>query len=142
MRRRASESSRPPELNDPDLDISLVRADSLDSLSSGGDSDGGPAEPTAAEISLLSASIDARNIEAARNVEPTSPFVADPAIEEGEEVTPVFPCGFHRLPSAMRPPVRRGHVRSSSAGGNFSLTARGQVQRNNSSATAKDTKGW
>ena len=38
-------------------DISLVRADSLDSLSSGGDSDGGPAEPTAAEISLLSASI-------------------------------------------------------------------------------------
>ena len=57
MRRRASESSRPPENNDPDLDISLVRADSLDSLSSGGDSDGGPAEPTAAEISLLSASI-------------------------------------------------------------------------------------
>ena len=38
-------------------DISLVRANSLDSLSSGGDSDGGPAEPTAAEISLLSASI-------------------------------------------------------------------------------------
>ena len=90
MRRRASESARPPETemeNDPDLvnikniilfiflkvefwskiiddnpffkfqDISLVRADSLDSLSSGGDSDGGPAEPTAAEISLLSASI-------------------------------------------------------------------------------------
>ena len=62
MRRRASESSRPPETeqNDPDLDISLVRADSLDSLSSGGDSDGGPAEPTAAEISLLSASIGMR----------------------------------------------------------------------------------
>ena len=57
MRRRASESSRPPEHNDPDLDISLVKADSLDSLSSGGDSDGGPEEPTAAEISLLSASI-------------------------------------------------------------------------------------
>ena len=61
MRRRASESSRPPEHNDPDLDISLVRVDSCDSLSSGGDSDGGPAEPTAAEISLLSASIGKKN---------------------------------------------------------------------------------
>ena len=62
MRRRASESSRPPEHNDPDLDISLVKADSLDSLSSGGDSDGGPAEPTAAEISILSASIGKNEI--------------------------------------------------------------------------------
>ena len=44
----------------------------------------------------------------------------------------------------MRPPVRRGHVRSASAGGNFSLTQalRGQqVQRNNSAVNAKDTKG-
>ena len=84
-------------------------------------------------------SADARNIEAARNVEPAS--VSQEVLEETEEVTPVFPCGFHRLPSAMRPPVRRGHVRSASAGGNFSLISRGQVQRNNSSATAKDTKG-
>ena len=84
-------------------------------------------------------SLDARNIEAARNVEPAS--VSQEVLEEVEEVTPVFPCGFHRLPSAMRPPVRRGHVRSASAGGNFSLISRGQVQRNNSSATAKDTKG-
>ena len=44
----------------------------------------------------------------------------------------------------MRPPVRRGHVRSASAGGNFSLTQalRGQqVQRNNSAVNSKDTKG-
>ena len=39
------------------LDVDLIRPDSIDSLSSGGDSDGGPEEPTPAEISLLSASI-------------------------------------------------------------------------------------
>ena len=69
-------------------DISLYRStDSLDSLSSG-DSDGGPAEPTLAEISLLSASIDARNVEAAKDeVDATS------EANETVEVTPVFPAG-------------------------------------------------
>ena len=134
FRRRTSEScshprddpgpSSPDLLVDPEAaDISLVRSDSLSSLSSGGDSDGGPAEPTPAEISILSASIDARNVEAARvtSVEAVvSVSASDPKDEpEVEEVTPVFPAGFHRLPSAMRPPVRRGHVRSASAGGNF-----------------------
>ena len=69
-------------------DISLYRStDSLDSLSSG-DSDGGPAEPTLAEISMLSASIDARNVEAAKDE-------VDMASEVNEvvEVTPVFPAG-------------------------------------------------
>ena len=69
-------------------DISLYRStDSLDSLSSG-DSDGGPAEPTLAEISMLSASIDARNVEAAKDE-------VDMASEANEvvEVTPVFPAG-------------------------------------------------
>ena len=70
-------------------DISLYRStDSLDSLSSG-DSDGGPAEPTLAEISLLSASIDARNVEAAKDeVDATS------EANETVEVTPVFPAGI------------------------------------------------
>ena len=125
-------------------DISLYRStDSLDSLSSG-DSDGGPAEPTLAEISMLSASIDARNVEAAKDE-------VDMASEANEvvEVTPVFPAGksafsiskvgfllilfaagFHRLPSAMRPPVRRGHVRSASAGGNVLNFRGGQLQSN------------
>jgi hypothetical protein len=88
--------------------------------------------------------LDARNIEAARNVEQAASVAQEVLAEEVEEVTPVFPAGFHRLPSAMRPPVRRGHVRSASAGGNFSLTQalRGQqVQRNNSAVNAKDTKG-
>ena len=39
------------------LDLDLIRTDSIDSLSSGGDSDGGPEEPTPAEINLLSASL-------------------------------------------------------------------------------------
>ena len=87
--------------------------------------------------------LDARNKKAARNVEQLA-LVAKEVLKEVKEVTPVFPAGFHRLPSAMRPPVRRGHVRSASAGGNFSLTQalRGQqVQRNNSAVNAKDTKG-
>ena len=52
---------------------------------------------------------------------------------------PVFPSGYHRLPSAMRPPVRRGHVRSASAGGSV-LNFKGQSllpQRNNSSAASE-----
>ena len=134
------------EAGEPAEDISLYRStDSLDSLSSG-DSDGGPAEPTLAEISMLSASIDARNVEAAKDE-------VDMASEANEvvEVTPVFPAGkmdfqgcliftlilfcfytagFHRLPSAMRPPVRRGHVRSASAGGNVLNFRGGQLQSN------------
>ena len=40
------------------LDLDLIRTDSIDSLdSSGGDSDGGPEEPTPAEINLLTASL-------------------------------------------------------------------------------------
>ena len=70
-------------------DISLYRStDSLDSLSSG-DSDGGPAEPTLAEISLLSASIDARNVEAAKD----EVDLATSEAAETVEVTPVFPAG-------------------------------------------------
>ena len=52
--RRIAESFTPL---DPDI---ISRSESQDSLSSGGDSDGGPEEPTPAEISLLSASLDAR----------------------------------------------------------------------------------
>ena len=53
---------------------------------------------------------------------------------------PVFPSGYHRLPSAMRPPVRRGHVRSASAGGSVLNFIKGQSllpQRNNSSAASE-----
>ena len=39
-------------------------------------------------------------------------------ITETEALVEVYPAGFHRLPSVMRPPVRRGHMRSASAGGN------------------------
>ena len=74
-------------------DISLYRStDSLDSLSSG-DSDGGPAEPTLAEISLLSASIDARNVEAAKDEVDLGTSEA----AETVEVTPVFPAGNHEF---------------------------------------------
>lgn len=145
IRRRPSEGFRPPDdLDEPDSDLFLVsRADSFDSLSSG-DSDGGPCEPTPAEISLLSASIDARNVEAARSNEAVNILTQkqqpqdsqENDAEDEEEVTPVFPAGFHRLPSAMRPPVRRGHVRSASAGGAAVLNFRGRelLQRNNSVA--------
>lgn len=57
---------------------------------------------------------------------------------DSEEVTPVFPAGFHRLPSAMRPPIRRGHVRSASAGGAAVLNFHRGLQRNNSSAVAEN----
>ena len=130
LNRRPSEGFSP---GPGDYGISLVRTNSLDSLSSGGDSDGGPAEPTLAEISLLSASIDARNVEVAKEeVEDDDP----PTIEVTEVI---FPAGFHRLPSAMRPPVRRGHMRSASAGGQSGNFQRGQttaIQRNNSSAAS------
>lgn len=158
FRRKPSESCRKPSdglidpNDDPDeVDISLVRSDSQESLSWGGDSDGGPAEPTPAEISLLSASIDARNLEAARGlgVPSVAEALKDAPIEQAQEdpeeveVTPVFPAGFHRLPSAMRPPVRRGHVRSASAGGNF-LHFRNQqpqqVHRTVSSAVEASTE--
>ena len=46
--------------------------------------------------------LDARNKKAARNVE-QSASVAKEVLKEVKEVTPVFPAGFHRLPSAMRP---------------------------------------
>ena len=48
--------------------------------------------------------LDARNIEAARNVKQAASVAQEVLAEEVEEVTPVFPAGFHRLPSAMRPP--------------------------------------
>jgi hypothetical protein len=157
QRRRLSESVRPPDQEDmasedaPDLMDIMVRSDSLDSLSSCGNSDGGPCEPTPAEISLLSASIDCRNIEVAKSSneieavinaaasETVASAASETTDEECEEVAHVFPAGFHRLPSAMRPPVRRGHVRSASAGGaavlNFRpTTAATALQRNNSSA--------
>ena len=47
-------------------------------------------------------------------------------ITETEALVEVYPAGFHRLPSAMRPPVRRGHMRSASAGGNV-LTSKGHI---------------
>lgn len=96
---------RPRGSASADLDDSLVALeaaeddDSSSSSSSGGDSDGGPAE-----ISLLVAS----------EVVPKESEVVE-AAEDEEVIAEVFPAGFHRLPSAMRPPVRRGHIRSASA---------------------------
>ena len=112
----------PAAASQDQADLIRSRSSSLESLSSGGDSDGGPEEPNPAEISLLSASLDCRNVEVSR--EPLETL----AVTETEalvEVVPVFPAGFHRLPSAMRPPVRRGHMRSSSAGGSI-LNFKGQ----------------
>jgi hypothetical protein len=39
--------------------------------------------------------LDARNIEAARNVEQAASVAQEVLAEEVEEVTPVFPAGFH-----------------------------------------------
>ena len=116
----------------------LIRSSSIESLSSGGDSDGGPEEPNPAEISLLSASLDCRNVEVSREPMETLAVSETEAIVEVE----VLPAGYHRLPSAMRPPVRRGHMRSASAGGNVLNNIKGQnlLQRNSSAASETSTK--
>ena len=115
----------------------LIRSSSIESLSSGGDSDGGPEEPNPAEISLLSASLDCRNIEVSREPMETLAVSETEAIVEVE----VLPAGYHRLPSAMRPPVRRGHMRSASAGGNVLTNIKGSLlQRNSSAASETSTK--
>ena len=119
-------------------DLIRSRSSSIDSLSSGGDSDGGPEEPNPAEISLLSASLDCRNVEVSREPMETLAVSETEAIVEVE----VLPAGYHRLPSAMRPPVRRGHMRSASAGGNVLNNIKGQnlLQRNSSAASETSTK--
>ena len=134
---------------DPDEDTKIVnpaaqdqadlirsRSSSIESLSSGGDSDGGPEEPNPAEISLLSASLDCRNVEVSREPMETLAVSETEAIVEVE----VLPAGYHRLPSAMRPPVRRGHMRSASAGGNVLTNIKGQLQRNSSAASETSNK--
>ena len=135
---------------DPDEDTKIVnpaaqdqadlirsRSSSIESLSSGGDSDGGPEEPNPAEISLLSASLDKRNVEVSREPMETLAVSETEAIVEVE----VLPAGYHRLPSAMRPPVRRGHMRSASAGGNVLTNIKGSLlQRNSSAASETSTK--